>query len=219
MRHRALIEDNLDIIKGARVLDIASHDGRWTLAALEAGAAHVIGVEARPELVESAHDTLSFYGADEDRYRLVTADVFAALGHETFDVDYIQCFGFLYHTLRYPELFSRLRRLEPRHMVLDTRVHVAEDDTIKIKLNEATMQPQAAVDDFSEGTKTLVGSPSPSALRCILGVYGFSVEREYDWAAASRRGGVPLKKYKQGGRITWRCRWQAPHQIAATRAR
>ena len=37
-RHRALIERHASILDGARVLDLASHDGRWSFAALQAGA-------------------------------------------------------------------------------------------------------------------------------------------------------------------------------------
>ena len=38
LRHTAIIESNLDAIRGRRILDIASHDGRWSFAALRAGA-------------------------------------------------------------------------------------------------------------------------------------------------------------------------------------
>lgn len=215
MRHLALIEDNRDILAGARVLDIASHDGRWSLAALEAGAAHVTGIEARPELVENARETFARYGADPSRYSFVTGDVFAALEREHFEVDVVQCFGFLYHTLRFPELFSRLRRLEPRYLVMDTRVHNSTSAVIKVVVNEASVQSHAATDDYTEGTKTLVGSPSPSALRRMLGVYGFTVEREYDWAAVGQGpGNVRMQTYTSGGRVTWRCRWEAPTSAA-----
>ena len=49
-RHRAIIEGNERLLVGRRVLDIASHDGRWSFAALKSGAAHVTGIEARPHL-------------------------------------------------------------------------------------------------------------------------------------------------------------------------
>jgi hypothetical protein len=46
-RYEALFESNRDIFDGARVLDLASHDGRYSFAALKAGAVHVTGVEVR----------------------------------------------------------------------------------------------------------------------------------------------------------------------------
>jgi len=46
-RWRMIIDPNGDLFQGARVLDIASHDGRWSFAALKAGAEFVEGVEGR----------------------------------------------------------------------------------------------------------------------------------------------------------------------------
>ena len=34
LRYEAIFGENADVFRGARVLDIASHDGRWSLAAL-----------------------------------------------------------------------------------------------------------------------------------------------------------------------------------------
>ena len=208
LRHRALVEANRDVLDGARVLDIASHDGRWSLAALEAGAAHVTGIEARPELVAHAEQTLATYGARQGSYRFVTGDVFAVLADADLDVDVIQCFGFLYHTLRYPEFFSLLRRLEPRHLLMDTRVANVSGRVIQVLVNESTRQAHAAADDYTEGTKTLVGWPSPGALRLMLRTYGFRVEDTYDWEAVGRTVGTKLVgRYQRGERVTWRCRW------------
>ena len=68
LRHEAVIAQNADLFPGARVLDLASHDGRWSMAALEAGASSVLGIEARPELVANAETTLRRYGVDESRF-------------------------------------------------------------------------------------------------------------------------------------------------------
>lgn len=214
LRHRELIERNRDVLAGARVLDIASHDGRWSLAALDAGAAHVTGVEARPELVAHAEQSLATYGADPGSYRFIAGDLFGVLAREHLDVDVVQCFGFLYHTLRYPELFSRLRRLEPRHLLLDTRVEPGKGKFIKVLVNEAARESHAAVDDYTAGSKTLVGWPSPGALRLMLKTYGFRVEHEVDWEAATEATGRKLMdRYKKGARVTWRCTWDRSEQV------
>jgi hypothetical protein len=96
--------------------------------------------------------------------------------------------------------------------VVDTRVHRASGSLIRVYVNEATVQSNAAFDDYTEGTKTLVGSPSPKALRRMLGVFGFTVEREYDWEAASRDAGAAVGTYERGERITWRCTWDVPRR-------
>jgi predicted RNA methylase len=38
-------------ISGARVLDLASHDGRWSYAFAGVGAASVVGIEGRQEMI------------------------------------------------------------------------------------------------------------------------------------------------------------------------
>lgn len=210
LRHAALIDANRDILQGARVLDIASHDGRWMMAALKAGAAHVTGIEARPELVENGEKTFAEYGAEASSYRFITGDVYGVLAREPLQVDVIQCFGFLYHTLRFPELFSRLSALRPRHLVLDTRVYNQDGQLIKVLRNEITKQAHAAAEEYAAGTKVLVGWPTPSALRMMLGIYGFTVEDEYDWNKAGNPEDDKLaSRYRSGGRVTWRCRWDA----------
>lgn len=52
LRHSYLVEPFEKDIQGARVLDIAAHDGRWSYALAAAGAAEVYGIEARSELIE-----------------------------------------------------------------------------------------------------------------------------------------------------------------------
>ena len=187
---------------------MASHDGRWTLAALRAGASHVTGIEARPELVKHAVDTLDSYDVSHDSYRFVTGDIFEVLADPDFEVDVIQCFGFLYHTLRYPELLSSLARMEPRHLLLDTKVWPTQERVIRLGVDDAGNEGQAAADAYTGGTKTLVGSPSQGALRMMLRVYGFQVEAEHDWRATIERYGEgAVKSYAQGERVSWRARF------------
>jgi len=127
-RHTAIVEANLDQIHGKCVLDIASHDGRWSFAALKAGAAHVVGVEARNELVENAHLTFPEYGIEASRYRFICGDAFDVLRREppqTFDV--VMCLGFMYHTIRHAELLDLIERTGARLVVIDTEVTPAVD--------------------------------------------------------------------------------------------
>ena len=71
MRHLGMIEANADVLRGRSVVDIASHDGRWSYAALEAGARSVIGVEGRMRMVKRARAT--FEGAGQGQYTAGTS--------------------------------------------------------------------------------------------------------------------------------------------------
>jgi 2-polyprenyl-3-methyl-5-hydroxy-6-metoxy-1,4-benzoquinol methylase len=116
LRYEAIFGENRDIFEGASVLDLASHDGRWSLAALAAGARSVTGIEARPELVKGAAKNLAEYGYQADRARFITGDVHQVLTTQELDADVVLCLGFLYHTLRYNELLNGIRKTNARYL-------------------------------------------------------------------------------------------------------
>ena len=209
-RYEAVFASNRDIFDGARVLDLASHDGRYSFAALETGAAHVTGVEVRQSLIDKAQETFAFYGQDPATYRFVCGDVFEVLARERFQVDVVLCLGYLYHTYRHTELMYRLHHLAPKHLVVDTMVTPGTEPTLKV-IGEADAEDirSAAQDAYSVG-RVLVLRPSVPATQILLRAYGFEVESMYDWK--SRLAGRPLmpglKGYAMGERVTLRCRFR-----------
>jgi hypothetical protein len=208
LRYEAIVGQNADIFPGARVLDIASHDGRWSFAALQAGAAEVTGIEARDDLARAAGETFAHYGVDEGRYRFVVGDVLDVLAREAFQADVVLCLGFLYHTLRYGELMHRIRAVNPRFLVVDTIVLPHERaPVVRIRSESGEAERSAVADAFSHGGRTLVGTPSLRALESILGVYGFEVERYSDWGALLRDNPelTGAGGYARGKRVTARC--------------
>jgi Methyltransferase domain len=208
LRYEAIFAENRDIFPDARVVDIASHDGRWSFAALSVGAAEVLGIEARLDLVDAARENLAHYGAAEDSYSFVAGDVFEVLGREGGSADVVLCLGFLYHTLRYPELMRLVRDLGPRYFVIDTFVVPGEQKPVVHLYSEDTgKQPNAVTDAFSHGNQTLVGWPSRRGLEALVEAYGFAVERYSDWGSLIRDnpGLSNVSDYAQGRRVTARC--------------
>jgi Methyltransferase domain len=209
MRYEAIFAENRDIFEGARVIDIASHDGRWSFAALETGAAEVLGIEARDELVDAARENLAHYGVDASRYRFVAGDVFDVLSREEDPVDVVLCLGFLYHTLRYPELMRRIRDRAPRHLIIDTFVvrRRRTKPVVHLFTEHTERERNAVVDAFSYGDQTLVGWPSVAGLEALVGAYGFAVERYSDWGALLRDNPAMenVTDYAEGRRVTARC--------------
>jgi len=207
LRYEAIFTQNADVFKDARVLDIASHDGRWSLAALRSGAAEVVGIEARDDLVEAARENLAAY-ARGTRYDFRVGDVFEVLAEEQFQVDVVLCLGFLYHTLRYNELLSRIRDLDPRYLIVDTAVLANQKKpTVKLRAERSDRARNAVSDQFSHEDGTVVGTPSVPALRLILESYGFEIERFSDWEGLVRDNSAlgHVKDYAHGRRVTARC--------------
>lgn len=207
LRHEAIFAENADVFDGARVLDIASHDGRWSLAALMSGAASVVGIEPREELVASARESLSQYAPSGASYDFVTGDVFEVLARESFEVDVVLCLGFLYHTLRFNELLHGIRNLEPRYLLIDTSVIRAGKPFVRLGRDRVDRQGNAVFDEYSHGGHTLVGWPSVPALRLMLQAYGFQIERFSDWGALLRDNpeAEGVADYATGERVTVRC--------------
>ena len=49
-RYLAIIQNQIKSFKDSSILDLVSHDGRWSLAALETGAKHVTAIEINLKL-------------------------------------------------------------------------------------------------------------------------------------------------------------------------
>ncbi len=209
LRYEAIFGENRDIVEGASVLDLGSHDGRWSLAALATGARSVIGIEARPELVKAATENLGEYGYGADRVRFVTGDVHEVLNTQDFEADVVLCLGFLYHTLRYNELLCGIRRTNARYLIIDTfsPYMMRPVPNVNVITEHADEQGKAAADTYTHGPSVLVGRPNLAAIRTMLEAYGYRVERLSDWAGLLRDNPrtEDCDDYANGRRITVRC--------------
>jgi predicted nicotinamide N-methyase len=209
LRYEAIFAENRDIFDGATVLDIASHDGRWSLAALECGARSVIGIEPKTDLVQNAVESLAHYGYGPDRATFIAGDVFDVFDKQDFDVDVVLCLGFLYHTLRYNELLHGIKAAKPRHVIIDTvaRPMMKGKASIYVREERVSREGNAVNDAFSDGDAVLIGKPNLRAIRRMMGAYGFEVERLSDWGGLLRDnpdlGGIG--DYARRNRITVRC--------------
>lgn len=207
LRHEAIITDNLDVLAGARVLDIASHDARWTFAALAGGAEHVTAIEGRPRLVEVSQTTLAAKGIGAERYDLVQSDIFEALAREEYKVDVVMCLGFFYHTLRYNELLHGIRATGAHHVIVDSKIMSGvREPTVRLATDKNDLESMALADTYSFGGKSLVGLPSLSAIRRMLGAYGYRIEKRFNWnqLIAKHPDIQFVDRYRKGGRATVR---------------
>jgi SAM-dependent methyltransferase len=209
LRYEAIFAENRDIFAGASVLDLASHDGRWSLAALVNGARSVTGIEVRPELVKAATENLGAYGYGADRVRFVTGDVHEVLKTQDFEADVVLCLGFLYHTLRYNELLYGIRRTNARHLIIDTfsPSMMGPVPNVNVLTEDADEEGKAGADSYTYGQSVLVGCPNLAAIRTMVGAYGYRVERLSDWAGLLRDNprADNCGDYANQKRITVRC--------------
>lgn len=202
-RFRALIESNANIITGRRILDIASHDGRWSFAAHKAGASYVMGIEARAHLVEAAQTNIREYGISDEKVEFIQGDVLSELdrlGDIQFDT--VFCFGFLYHTIDHMPLLRKIARLKPRNLIIDTAVALGDANTIDVREENIDQESAGAVGELGHPTKTIKGVPTKSALEMMLRATGFGKVRYYDWFHAGIERWDDLHDYYVGIRTT-----------------
>jgi hypothetical protein len=200
-RHQVCIQRHQEILRGKRVLDIASHDGRFSFAALQAGCAHVTGIEVRPHLVEAARANFRFYGVEPSRYRFYLGDVFNTLHREAIEVDVVLLLGYFYHTSRHAELASLISGTKAEHIILDSVIlpGTTAQGTASVRLAYESADVEGF--GFENAPLTLVGTPSRGAVDLIFRHHGFSSE-EIDWTPfLEAASGV--EGYEEGTRATF----------------
>jgi hypothetical protein len=200
-RYQVIIAGNEALLKGKRVLDIASHDGRWSFAALHSGCAHVTGIEARGYLVSNANGNMAHFAVSPDRFEFVVGDVFEVMKEREFRADTVLLLGFFYHNHRHVELAALAAGTGARHIILDTNIVPARENpggNALMKLIEEPTEVEANAVVASE--MAVVGYPSREAIRMIFSQHGFSMS-EFDWAPM--RGGADLVDYADERRSTF----------------
>lgn len=112
-------------LEGRRVLDLGCNAGFWTLAALRAGAAHVVAVDGRSMHMEQARFVLEVEEVDPARYDVVQADVLALELERWGRFDVVLCLGLLYHVSDPIGLVERIGAANDDLLVVDTALSPA----------------------------------------------------------------------------------------------
>jgi trehalose 2-sulfotransferase len=122
-RYKAIVMQNRDLFRDARVLDVQSGDGRWSFAAIDAGARHVVGIESRRRPVEIADGVFAKYGVKRGAYQFIHVAPLIGLNDFSpgqFDLVLCQDTADLSDPYFF---FEQLLRLRPKHIILDTALN------------------------------------------------------------------------------------------------
>lgn len=189
-RYDALIAPFGADISDARVLDLASHDGRWCYAFAGTGAASVVGIEGRSEMIAKFADY-----PDETLKSKVTlreGDLFegmeaAIAAGETYDV--VGVFGILYHVMDHFRMFQLIRRLQPKLVIVDSEFMLRSAPMMMLK-TERTSNVLNAIPQYEGQERAIKAVPSFKAMERMAEALAFSCEW-VDWNARAeddRRG-------------------------------
>jgi hypothetical protein len=174
-RYRHVIEPHRRELAGARVLDLGSHDGRWSYALASAGAASVLGVEGRAELIAQYADFPA--SAFKDRVSFVCGDFVAEMDRllavgETFDV--IACLGVYYHTMQHYRMLIQMTAFRPKLIILDS-IFARSNDPVIVVSREPTDQKLNSIAQVDGQGVAPIGRVSVPALRIMAQSVGYSV--------------------------------------------
>lgn len=183
MRHDMIIGHHQNRIKGAKILDFGSYDGRWTYAAIKAGADHVTGIEINDEFVAQATQNLEELGVSSDKYDFIVSDLLAALKDiEPGEYDGAICAGIYYHITYHVELMDELKRLDLDWVIMDTSVVVSDKPIVQWSLSPYGLE----------------GTPSVSAVELIATEAGL----EYEHVPLEENASLGMWDYNAGNRVT-----------------
>jgi 16S rRNA G966 N2-methylase RsmD len=197
-RYEAIYAANRELFEGARVLDLTSSSGFWSLAALDAGAAQVTGVEASAPAIEAAKKAFGEYGIDSSSYRFINSEAPGALRKfdpKAFDV--VQCHGFLEQSdPRF--VFQQLSRLRARHVILDTRLSQGKGPIVRFR---------SRTDDDAKTTgperyKSILAIPNHELIKFFCDYFQFGW-RVIDWEASGLTDWTGMNDYEQDRRRTY----------------
>jgi len=179
-RFLALIHNNRELIKNSIILDLASHDGRWSFAAIKNGAKKVVGIEVEKALVHKSIENMERYGIQKEKYSFITGDILKEIKKfQPNEFDIIFCFGIFYHIMNHMLLLSEIKRLNPKHLIIDSTISNSKNPIIEIRtVNFIETIDLSKSEEF--GNQFIEGRPSKSALEIMLKHLRFDFEY-YDW--------------------------------------
>jgi SAM-dependent methyltransferase len=153
-------------LDGKRVLDLGCNAGFWSLAAIEAGADLVVGVDGRQFLIDQANLVFEAKGVDPKRYRFEVANVFDPAFDPGESFDLVLCLGLLYHVNRPVELMRRIADWNTDLAVIDTDICGLPGAAFKVR-HETIEHPRHSVD------YELILWPSRQAVVELAGAFGY----------------------------------------------
>lgn len=193
-RHNAIVGRNREAFKDARVLDIMGSNGVWSLAALDAGARHVTSLITSRQSTEGVRETFEEYGFGRDRYQV--AHLSAARDYPSGAFDLVMCGRYVERTD--PRLvFAELRRLAPKHVILDTGIVRGSGPIARFSL-----RARARARGEVENRTTMMGTPNHELIMFLCEYFDFQW-RLIDWQSMGITNWTGVHDYGRGERRTY----------------
>ena len=176
LRYKHIVAPHRRDFEGARVLDLGSHDGRWGYAFAEAGAASVLGIEGRSELIAEYgnYPAAPFKGKVE----LVCGDFVAEMDRliaEGRQFDIVACLGIYYHTMQHYRMMLQMAAFKPKLILIDSIFDRSQKPVVALT-RELTHKRMNSIAQAEGQDSAPVGWVSIPALRIMAQSVDYGVE-------------------------------------------
>jgi SAM-dependent methyltransferase len=153
-------------LAGKRVLDLGCNAGFWSLAAIDAGADFVFGIDGRQMHIDQANLVFDAMGVEPNRYRFQQSDIFhLEPQEEPFDI--VLCLGLLYHVSKPFELMERMATWNDDLLVIDTALDARVRGPYFRVVQQDLDDPRSAVD------RAVALHPTSAAVARLARQYGY----------------------------------------------
>jgi SAM-dependent methyltransferase len=122
VRYQHVIGNQLDLIKGKRILDIGCSTGVFSLFCLHNGASHVIGIDVRNKELEVAKEVCTFAGYDNFDFRFLNIYELDELKKVCDTVDTILMSGVFYHVNHHVPLIETISSSSAKNLIIESQI-------------------------------------------------------------------------------------------------
>lgn len=201
-RKKRIIDANIDALVGKTVVDLASNNGRWSYAAIEAGAEKVISIEGRQERIDDAKKLFSDLNVT-DRIQTNHGDMYHWLFENAhLRPDTVFCLGIYYHIMDHYFLLKQIANLQPKTIIIDSGFVRSFRNSVHIQLEDPQLH-RNALKVHAEQKAEVVGFVSLGLMIQMAWNLGYSC-RPVPWNPSEIDNQASVQDYLIGRRYTVR---------------
>lgn len=201
-RHKRIIEANVDAIEGKTVVDLAAHNGRWSYAAINAGAHKVLSIEGRLETAQEAREFFTQLGV-ADRIAVDAGDMYAwLLSKSELQCDTVFCLGIFYHVMDHYMLMRLIAGLQPKTIIVDSGFVRSFRNSVRITSEDPNLHSNA-LGFYNGQSKEIIGTLSLGLMIQMAWNLGYNC-RPIIWDPTTVQNKQCVHHYLIGRRFTLR---------------
>jgi SAM-dependent methyltransferase len=183
-RYQHTIGNQLEFIKGKRILDIGCNVGILSLLCLHNGATHVTGIDVRDKELEVSRELCSFAGYENFDFQFLNIYDLDKLKELCDNVDTVLLSGVFYHINNHVQLIETIANSSSKHLIVESQIWLENPSIPSIFWRmENTGDTYHGMEQDNQIKTIVVGVPNRNFIEKILMFYNYKVlyNREFEF--------------------------------------